>query len=660
MKKRWRFKWLYISRMVTLGCLVIVSFTPHFLHAQEKEGDAPYLLQDMVVTDSPIIEGNVTDAFASQKTIVTKDQIRDLNAQDLGSALRRTPGVNISRYNPVGSFGGGEGGGVFIRGMGSSRPGAEIKTLVDGAPMYMSIWNHPLLDLMSIDSADRIEVYKSPQPQYFGNALGIVNLVPGAPTESGFVTRGELAAGSYDTWIGKLETSGKNDQFNYSVGGGFNISDGHRTDSDGELKNLHGRLEYRVSDHWDVAVFTLLNDNYAMDPGAENADASLKEGRYETRAWLTTATLSNHFGWSDGEIKVYRSSGEGDWLNNPTSTAGITEDLFNDFLFYGIKARQRFDLTGGVELITGIDWDYTEGNYDKTLSDGTTDVWNEHDFTLFSPYVAVSRQFGTTEGFYFTPSAGIRYYENSELDSEAAPHAGMILGYKDTRLHMGYARGVVYPGLEVAVMSETVIPMLGESWKSLSAETTDHYEMGIEHDFGQRATVDLTFFYEDGKDRYVIVPPPPPPPTYSNVESFTIKGVEASVTARPMSNLSLFTGITWLDSDPTDLPYAPEITFSSGLNWKLFDKFKLSMDCAWLTDMFVNSQARKKDAPNVNEVDGYFLANAKLSYDIFKKSNDYEAEFFIAGENLTDADYEYLPGYPMPGINCMAGIIFKL
>lgn len=63
----------------------------------------------------------------------------DLNVQDLSTALRRSPGVNISHYNPVGSFGGATGGAVFIRGMGSSRPGGEIKTLVDGIPMYMSI-----------------------------------------------------------------------------------------------------------------------------------------------------------------------------------------------------------------------------------------------------------------------------------------------------------------------------------------------------------------------------------------------------------------------------------------------------------------------------------------------------------------------------------------
>mgnify|MGYP000308265566 CR=1 FL=1 len=37
--------------------------------------------------------------------------------------------------------GGDQGGAVFIRGMGTSRPGSEIKTYVDGVPFYMPVWN---------------------------------------------------------------------------------------------------------------------------------------------------------------------------------------------------------------------------------------------------------------------------------------------------------------------------------------------------------------------------------------------------------------------------------------------------------------------------------------------------------------------------------------
>ena len=67
---------------------------------------------------------------------------------------------------------------MFIRGQGASRPGSEIKTYIDGVPFYMGVWNHPLLDLLPVNGMERISVYKSPQPQSFGNTFGAIDLTP--------------------------------------------------------------------------------------------------------------------------------------------------------------------------------------------------------------------------------------------------------------------------------------------------------------------------------------------------------------------------------------------------------------------------------------------------------------------------------------------------
>ena len=144
-----------------------------------------------VVVVTAIIKENAVDEFGSLATVVSDQQVRDLNAIDLPSALRRTPGVTISRFNPVGSFGGDEGGAVYIRGMGASRPGSEIKTYVDGAPFYMGVWNHPLMDLVPVGGVSRVDVIKGPQPQLYGNAFAAVDLT----TRSGDTA----AAG----WFGK-------------------------------------------------------------------------------------------------------------------------------------------------------------------------------------------------------------------------------------------------------------------------------------------------------------------------------------------------------------------------------------------------------------------------------------------------------------------------
>ncbi|MFW6106143.1 MAG: TonB-dependent receptor, partial [Desulfovermiculus sp.] len=615
-------------------------------------------LEEVLVQASPIIEGNTVDDFGALTTVVSQDQMERLNAQDLGTALRKTPGVSISRYNPIGSFGGGEGGGVFIRGMGSSRPGAEIKTFVDGVPMYMSVWNHPLLDLMSIDAAQSIEVFKGPQPQKFGNAFSAINLKT-KRQDQGSRTKAKLAGGSYSTLINTVEHGTRRGRWDYYVGGGYRTSDGHRDDADGTLKDLYGRIGYQLADNWDVSLFSMLTDNEASDPGARGAPESAKEGDYETQAFLTSLTLSHAYDWGQGSLKLYQNQGEGDWMDQPTSTPGVREDLFNNFQFYGLRASEEFTLWPGGNIQLGLDWEVAEGDWDKKFSDGKKEDWEGPDLTTVSPYAGVSQLLGQRSGFYLIPSAGARYTDHSEFNAEWAPHAGLVLGYKDTQLHANYSRGVVYPGLDVIVFSETVIPPLGQSWKDLDPETIDHYELGIEHKFCSFAQADITFFYDDGRDRYVFTTPPAGF-AYQNIEDFEIRGIETTLQLDPTQNLSIFAGLTWLDTDPSDLPYAPDVSISSGVNWSFLDQFTVSLDSQYLDSMTVTSQARKAGAENTSKVDSYFLLNGKLSYGFALEHSGLEGELFVAGENLTDTDYEYLPDYPMPGINGMLGISLEL
>lgn len=629
--------------------------------AGETDDDATgaTVLEDITITDRPIIQGNQTDIYGSTKTVITQEQINDLNAQDLETALRMTPGVSMSRFNPIGSFGGGDGGGVFIRGMGSSRPGAEIKTMVDGVPMFMSVWNHPLLDLMSIDSSQAIEVYKSPQPQYFGNAVGLINIVPKRITEPGFFTSAEAAVGSYGTHIAKTEHGGNINGWDYYLGGGLRESNGHRDHADGELKNIYGRIGRQLSDNWDLSIFAMANDNWANDPGVEGADPSEREGKYETRAWMGTATLSHEYENAKGEIKLYQSAGEGDWLDQPTKTPGVTEDLFNDFLFYGARVKETLTFGNGMALLAGADWDYTEGDYDKTYSNGSTSSWDGENFDILSPYTAFSWQINAGSGVTFTPSFGARFYSHSQYSNEWAPHAGLTASFGRVEAHAGYSRGVVYPGLDVAVMCHD-IPSLGDSWKDLDPEIVDHYEIGFSISPTPQTLLDLVLFYEDGSDRYAFVVVNRRPDHYENIEEFTIKGLEATATWQPTGTFSIFAGLTLLDPDPGDLPYAPEVTVSTGLTLRFLERFKLNLNASYISSMHVSPQVRKKDTENTTTVDDFFLVNGKLTYDLDLKGADYKIKLFLAGENLTDQNYEYQSGYPMPGINGMLGIQFQM
>ena len=100
----------------------------------------------------------------------------------LGPAAR--PGADHLRYNPIGSYGSGDGGAVFVRGQGSGRPGAEITMMVDGIPKFVGVWTHPLLGLLSVDLVHQVDVCKGAQPVLLGNmAFATVDLVPRRRTE---------------------------------------------------------------------------------------------------------------------------------------------------------------------------------------------------------------------------------------------------------------------------------------------------------------------------------------------------------------------------------------------------------------------------------------------------------------------------------------------
>jgi iron complex outermembrane receptor protein len=334
----------------------------------------------------------------------------------------------------------------------------------------------------------------------------------------------------------------------------------------------------------------------------------------------------------------------------------VTEDLFNNFEFYGLKAKETFDLWGAAEMVAGFDWEYTEGDYEKYFSDGTTDHWDGHDVSMLSPYVAVSREFGGGGGLQVTPSVGVRYYDNSDFGTQWSSHAGVVVGFGPLTGHAGYSRGVVFPGLDVVVFSQEVIPVLGESWQDLDPEIMDHYEAGLSYRVGDTAEVDMVWFYNDGRDRYVFVTSPTSMPVYDNVEEYVTKGIEVSANIHPTANLALFLGGTFMAATPSDTPYAPEITLSTGVTWRFLDAFTFSADAEYSDEMYVSSQARRATAVNTAQVDSYAVVNAKLSYAFTTGPEGFSGTVYIAGENLTDTDYEYRPDYPMPGLNGMAGL----
>ncbi|MDR0466268.1 MAG: TonB-dependent receptor plug domain-containing protein [Deltaproteobacteria bacterium] len=667
---------------VGLFCAV---FAPVLGMAAPAGDDEETRLAPVQVVGSPIIEGNVVSRYGTESTVVGKSQIEDMNAQDIASALRRTPGVTISRYNPVGSFGGSQGGGVFVRGSGSSRPGGELLILYDGIPRINPLTNHPLLDIISIDPAASVQVYKSPQPQIFGNAHAAIDVQTKSKDEEGFLTKVGAQFGSHRSIAQTAEHGGKSGAYDYYIGQSFKHSDGHRKHSSGDLQSWFARLGAEVGENWKVSGFGNFTDNKSQDPGdgrsfggpADAAHANWdgrNHGRYGTKDAFGYLDLSHKYEKAAGSVKTYVSHGEARWDGEtrvapmPPPPHYVKGDLAMDWDSYGLRATERLFPLEGSEILLGCDVDAVTGGYtSRTRGSNAPPLTYDRDLlALTSPYAAISWRFGKKDGWRAIPSAGMRRYMHNVFAPQNAPHAGLIVGYMDTELHFGYARSVVYPGLNVALFSKTISTPIANNnphgWRNLSAEVMDHYEAGVSHKFGALLKADFTAFWDEGRDRYRMYSNSPtgaPPQGFDNLDKYRKSGYEGSLAFTPTETLSLFAGAAYLHTDPSWLPYSPKWTISTGFNLSLPENIRLSADALYRDAMYTDSWSRAVPAQGYVErgkVDESFLLNAKLSYFFELPTIHLEkGEIFLAVENITNTVYEYAPGYRMPGTTFMAG-----
>ena len=648
-----RIKWGKVALLTWLPCTLPCAGMGQE-SAQPQPTSKEPALEEVVVVATPIIEGNTVNRYAGEVTEVTEEQISDLNAQDLPSALRRTPGIVLSRHNPVGSFGGGSGGSIFVRSMGSSRPGAEIQTLFDGVPKFVGVWTHPLMDTLSIDPVSRIEVYKGAQPLYFGNmGFAAVNLVPKRITEEGFTTRLYSAYGSFNTKVEVTEHGGKLDGLDYYLVQSYKRSDGHRDKADGELQEYFGRMGYDFFEHWNLSATFNRTDNWARDPGPVGRPREA-QGKFNVDDYLGIVTLANRYSQAEGHIKLYIDDGHVDWADQRDGF-GRFFDTLTDYQNYGVRAREAFRLWPGGEILTGVDLDYFGGRV-RQVGPVTLIERDRETFRILSPYLALSQKVDLGENWSWIPSAGFRYFNHSDFSEEIAPQGGMVLQYgKLLELHAMASRGLNYPGVNVVVSSD-MFWGANKLWQDLKPEKVDHVELGLAIQFHPAVRWDLTAFRDKGRDRFIFVAPPPPPAHFENIAKFETRGFETTLTLTPLPELAFFMGATYMTRDPEDLPFAPTWSASAGATYRFLKHFKLSMDMAYFDSY--NTVNPRYPGSRV-EVDSFLLVNAKLSYDFQIPGSKLKGQLFAAGENLLDYDYKYKKDYPMPGINGMFGASLK-
>lgn len=636
-------------------------------------------LPDIVVIGNPIIESNNVDTFSGYSTRVTESQIKDLGALDLAAALRMTPGVQISRYNEVGSYSGDQGGNVYIRGLGASRPGSEIKTYLDGIPVYMGVWNHPLMDLLPLNGVKSVDIYKGPQNQISGNNFASINLQSKRAIQDGTETEVNASVGSFNTKILQANMVGRQGDLDYSLAGGQVESNGARANADGKLSNAMGRISKKIDNAWTLGANFLSVSNRVGDPGDNRFATSTSPvgpynfsngvARNESETNLLSAFISHQHGEWKGEFKVYENKGHNNLTNDPNwGTFASTYSMS------GFRWKEEFTPWKNGKLVGGIDQESVSGSINgphvgsavgTPFAFGTAGSADVPTFRVSSVFAGVSHNIQISDAWVMRPSVGIRSYNSNIYGSKAAPNVGVSFMSDNTTVYANYTEGLLYPGAETYTLTRA-IPMAfsaNNGWDRLSPSLNKHSEVGVKWDATAQTHIDLSVFQDEMSNRYVWTgfyvgaglgnPATAASGVWSNnFPTYRVNGTEASIKHQISSQWTVFGGVTTLDSSLSNLPYAPKTAVSVGVNGKI-SEYRVAFDAQHQSSMYSLTQDRGDFNPN--QVGSLTVTNARVARPVAALGK--KGEVYVAVNNLLDANYQYNAGYPMPGRNFRVGLI---
>jgi outer membrane cobalamin receptor len=610
-------------------------------------------LEPLVTTAYPIIEASELTPLGRIDTI-SESNIESIGAGDLTSAIHRIPGVTISRYNPVGAYGGSDGGGIFIRGHGSGRPGADISTMIDGVPLFVGVWTHPLIDTLSIDMAASVEVMKSPQPVKHGNmGFGAVNIIPKKASVPGSSGALETQYGSHSTYLLKAQYGYQGDKSSILVSGSRRSSEGHRENADGEVDALYGHGSYQMSDRWSIEILGSATDSWANDPEPVGVSLPITE-RYATKnRFALVKLLYDSTDQYDFELKYHVEDGTGTWLqwHRPPPPPFPAQSLLTttDYLNHGLKSEISGSIEGDWKWSAGMDWDRYGGAVEEDYSGGLQNQFEDLYFELLSPYAFVSRQVNLMGGEHeVTFSAGARYMDHSVFDPQWVGQVQVSHIHGPVQTYVEWSRSANYPGVFASVFGRRGPPwQVGEQWRSLNPESINHIEAGVSWDIGANIELEVSYFRDEVEDSIRFVTPPPAG-FILNEGSYTIEGVESIVRARNAFG-SVFLGSTWMDASD-ERPNLPSWSAVVGVHLER-GPWSLNLDLQSFSEQSVDNP---RFPGEVTSIDGYHLITGRISY--LQETRVGLVSYYLLGENLSDTTYEFRPGYPMPGLSMTIGV----
>ena len=502
-----------------------------------------YSLDAMVVTATRT-EMTVKEA-PSAVEIVDSKKLEQTHAKTLHDALKGALGVNV--FN---DFQGRSN--VSIRGSESR----HVLIMVDGKRMggelsYNSAnaWD---VDRIRMDDVERVEIIRGPAGALYGSDAigGVINVITKTPNKT--IATINYEYGWYENGNGagyksNLYLQGAEKQYSYKINAGLNknrpyeVSEGNEANFYGKNQPLSLNVGYTFDNgnklSFDVSRLKENNQEHSfsskvttsrhpmMPTIVTNKNGVVKNDNKRTDYALTYSGNDNKHDWM---FRAYKS------VYDKNYTSQSREDKFQNGIFAGSTVSNKFDtvkrtlstiegkdtinLSDKHKLTAGFEYrqDKSAGTRIKKNPAGMSNVHDAYDEAEIN-YLAAYVQDEIKPDAKWLVIPSVRYDHSDKFGSEITSQIGTTYnaaddvrikavigqGYKTPTVNELYHYWEMFPGTwhDMGPMGMKFVPgKFYEGNPDLKPEKSLSYELAIEKDWGEKATVHLGAFRNEVKD----------------------------------------------------------------------------------------------------------------------------------------------------------------
>jgi vitamin B12 transporter len=612
------------------------------------------------------------EALPTPVTVLTGEELRERGVRTVADALRAVPAAAIVQAGPAGSQ-----TSLFLRGGQSG----YVKVLVDGVPV-----NDPggALDLadLTTDQVERIEIVRGPASVLYGSdaVTGVVQVFTrrgqGAPTLSLSTVGGRGERRHDRDRFSALDAagtlSGSAGAVGYTLGGGRSWNAGaYPINSDRRIDVLNGRIDWAPSPRTELAFTGRISDSDTGFPTDGAGNLVDLNARLERRSLTASVEAGQRLGDRlAARIQVgllERDQLARDEPDGPADTLGVFATRLGGHLRrLAADARLDLQLPRGTIASLGAALHDQRGR----SSYASDSEWGPYDHEAGFR----RRNRGTYAQLLAEPvdrlnvTGGIRLDHNDLFGTFFTHRIGVSYGLGATRV-----RGALGRAFREPTFAESFGSGFGDRGNpDLVPESSRSWEVGMDRDLVRGVRLGLTWFDQRFQDmiQFSAAPGDPDDPNYFNVGAARARGVELTTQAR-RGPVAVDGSYTWLATRVLDPGLATDAGFVQGEPLLrrpahaagLTGRYRLPHGSAGLSIHHVGERydldfGAGFPAPRVT-MPAYTTVGLAAEHALPIRTGP-ALDLLVRLENLLDARYDPVHGFPAPGRLVAVGLRLRM